>query len=411
MKYFRFILIIFLIFPVIVNAHEMDESNKKTNLLSVKSYLLSELKTEKDDDNSEEESRKNLAIASSTIGIIIFISSIVMINKRKNKEKNNYIKEKYLREIPDNLNPYIVGYLLDGKTLKRHTSATILDLINRNIITCTQAQNNSIILNKNVTDYSKISRTEEKLLDFIFDDKYACNLDELKSRKNADFKYLAYKNEVRNEMSSYNFICNERKNKISNLIFILIGIIAILFLLIFIFNYNVIYIFIILALIINVITLKIRKKWGLIVSSLCILSILFISYCYINMFYNNENLFTYIGLLVIIPLSIIPIFIQLYKEKYTENGKLEFYKWESFKEYLKQLSNTNDKFILENNRWQRYLTYSITLGCFNEIIKAVNMNTDEYISLLLKVSTIVNNIEDIIDHNENMIKNEMTKVK
>lgn len=396
MKHLRFIilLIIFFIFPLVISARD-----------------ISILKIENNDLSNIEEKRKTLSISSSIIGIIVFTTSIIIINKSKDKDKNKYINDKNIKDIPDDLKPYIVGYLLDEKTLKRHASATILDLIERGIITYNVNQNNSIILSKNISDYSNISRAEEKLLDFVFENNNVCNLDELRSNHVANFKYLSYKNEVRNEALMEGLIKDEKRNKISSLIIALVIFISLVSLFVYIFNFNVIYIFIILLFIINLIALKRRKKKGIIPSSLCILSILFIIYSYINMFYNNESSYTYIGLLVIIPLIIIPMYIYLKEDIYTDKGILEFYKWSAFKEYLKGLCRSDDKYIAMDNKWQKYLAYAASIGYLNDVIKNVNMNTDMYIQLFLKLSTIINSIEDIISHNDNMIKNEKYKVK
>ena len=79
MKHLRFIilLIIFFIFPLVISARD-----------------ISILKIENNDLSNIEEKRKTLSISSSIIGIIVFTTSIIIINKSKDKDKNKYINDK-----------------------------------------------------------------------------------------------------------------------------------------------------------------------------------------------------------------------------------------------------------------------------------------------------------------------------
>ena len=88
------------------------------------------------------------------------------IFKRKNKSKNNDVK--YLRDLPDDSSPALVGGVMTKSVNDNEILATIVDLIRRKVLTLETSDKNTIITLTGSTD--KLSAQEKAIIDIYIND-------------------------------------------------------------------------------------------------------------------------------------------------------------------------------------------------------------------------------------------------
>ena len=81
-----------------------------------------------------------------------------MVLKRKNKSKNNDVK--YLRELPDDSSPALVGGVMTKSVNDNEILATIVDLIRKKVLTLETSDKKTIIT---LTGNTGLLSAQEKL--------------------------------------------------------------------------------------------------------------------------------------------------------------------------------------------------------------------------------------------------------
>jgi len=103
-------------------------------------------------------------VLSSIWGALMYYIHVIF--KRKNKVKNSV--GKYLRELPDNSSPALVGGFMTNSINDNEILATIVDLVRRKVLTLENSDKNSIIILTGNTE--NLSAQEKAIVDIYIND-------------------------------------------------------------------------------------------------------------------------------------------------------------------------------------------------------------------------------------------------
>lgn len=272
----------------------------------------------------------------SLINIIFFILlsiAALLIYLFYVRQPKPYIDYDYYRDLPGNYSPAEMSILMDGWVETRDIGATLLDLVRRKHLNIVREKViiDRLIFDKEVDDYI-IYRNEQGGLDRLRDhEKFIIDwfLNDLGDSTRADFlKIQQYLKDNISKARSF-------RNKLSEWKSIIRG--------------EAIY------------NSKLIEK-GLIYklpSSLIVLGI------------SAVILFSIFSFINIIPLTYI-IFL-LTKVQKTPYGIEQYYKWKSFKRYLKDFSMMDKAEVPSLVIWEHYLVYAISLGVAKEVIEKLKL--------------------------------------
>ena len=263
------------------------------------------------------------------LGVIAIYKLIKVINKRY-KFKGNYY-----RDFPSEDNPNVLEYLMKRKSTNIGFSATILNLINKKVISYEKNPNNEDIIlileNENYTGTS----AEVIVLDVLFnmvgkDNK--CNIKKLKNygksinrAKRLIKKIEEFKKVTKEEVGFKEYF---KENGLSITYTILTSI-----------NY------------------------------------VFSLFMAFGVFYglNNYGLQVLEYLIGVSLINIIYLIIGLKDKNRTSKGKEEYSKWLAHKRFLKDFSNFEEKDLPEITLWEKYLVTATVLGCADKVEKKMKM--------------------------------------
>ena len=140
----------------------------KQELLDMEAKLSEEANTERDKASSQQKISKKqgviLGVLGSIWGVLMFY--IYGIYRRKNRVKNSV--GKYLRELPDDSSPALVGSFMTDSISGNEILATIVDLIRRKILRLETSEEKSIITLVGNTE--KLSAQERVIVDIYIND-------------------------------------------------------------------------------------------------------------------------------------------------------------------------------------------------------------------------------------------------
>ena len=140
----------------------------KQELLNMEAKLSEEANIERDKASSQQKISKKqgviLGILGSIWGVLMFY--IHGIYRRKNRVKNSV--GKYLRELPDDSSPALVGSFMTDSISGNEILATIVDLIRRKILRLETSEEKSIITLVGNTE--KLSAQERVIVDIYIND-------------------------------------------------------------------------------------------------------------------------------------------------------------------------------------------------------------------------------------------------
>ena len=281
----------------------------------------------------EAEIRKNwtifVIVINSTIGVLAIYILIKIINER------HKFKGQYYREFPTGDNPNVLEYLMKGKSTNIGFSATILNLINKKIITYEQTPNNEditlILANEEYTGTSAEAVVLNVLFKLIGKDN-RCKIQDLKNygKTTNNARKLINKmdefKKVTKEETGYKEYFKENKRTI---IYIILAII----------NY-------------------IASVW--------------IAY---GVFYglNNQVLQIFEYVIGITILNSIYLIIGCQNKNRTMKAKEAYSKWLAHKRFLKDFSKFDEKDLPEITLWEKYLVTATVLGCADKVEKRMKM--------------------------------------
>jgi len=277
---------------------------------------------------------------------------MIRLYKKHDKEYLVDFNGDYYREIPASYGPATVGYLIRGNINDDDLSASIMDLINKNVIDFIKLdKNNYKFIKKNIN--FELTNSQLDLMKFLFNEKDEITLDEIKKISKNDYNdflynYLKWKDSVKNDAINENFYEDKTKPKVKNIFLVLTGMLF------------------------PMISLVIKSNYIL---------------------YNTTNI---IIVILSVLIFVLIIYIILFTKK-TKKGMLHYKKWIGLKNFMKDFGNFDNKELPEIKLWKTYLVYSITLGVADTLSK--NMN--------LKISQLSNNnyIEDDLIFQINYVNN------
>lgn len=239
------------------------------------------------------------------------------------KEYKSEFTGKYYRDIPNDYEPSIVGYLMRKKITNDDLSAGILNLIYKKKITYKPLDNknkNFLLIKNEITNLTDI---EKKLMKVVFEYDNEVSLKDIKRRANVDYddflsNYEDWLSASKIEAKSLDFF--EEKNN-TKTVGVLIGVVGI-----------------ILA------TYLLSK--------------------------------TFLAMLLIIVSFATIIYMILFKKR-TKSGNEQFAKWNGLKKFMNDFGSMDTKDLPEIYLWEKYLVYAVSLGCADKLAKTMKIKIDE----------------------------------
>ena len=150
------------------NKSKIVHKDMKQELLNMEAKLSEEANTERDKASSQQKISKKqgviLGILGSIWGVLMFY--IYGIYRRRNRVKNSV--GKYLRELPDDSSPALVGSFMTDSISGNEILATIVDLIRRKVLMLETSGEKSIITLVGNTE--KLSAQERVIVDIYIND-------------------------------------------------------------------------------------------------------------------------------------------------------------------------------------------------------------------------------------------------
>lgn len=297
----------------------LPDSEIKTNLLE---QLNEVLKIVEKKENNE---RVVIYIIFGTwiSGLIILI--IYFYNKF-DKEYKTEFNGSYYRDFPANYGPEVLGYLINKKITPNDLSASILNLVNKKVISVekvdgkkedyTFTKNN---INENITN------AENKVLTLLFEGKNSVKLSDFKRR--ARYSYTLFLSDYDDWKLNATAISQaeefyEKNNK---------------------------------------------KFLGILYSLLGVVIGIYLVREHLNFLFN----------LIVIILSIGSFIYFVSITKKTKKGNNDYHKWMGLKRFLKDFSTFDEKSLPEITLWEKYLVYAIPLGCAKKLSKDMKIKVEE----------------------------------
>ncbi len=269
-------------------------------------------------------------ITNTILGAIAIYKLIKIINER------HKFKGHYYREFPSEDNPNVLEYLMKRKSTNIGFSATILNLINKKIISYEKnPDNDDVILVLENKSYRGTS-AEAVALYVLFNMVGRDNKCNLKSLKNYGKNTSKAKNLIKriDEFEKVTKEETERKEYFKG------NETSIIYKIFVIINY---------------------------VLSLCLA---------FGVFYGLSNCTLQVlgYLLGITIINSIYLVINANDKNRTKKGKEEYSKWLAHKRFLKDFSNFDEKDLPEITLWERYLVTATVLGCADKVEKKMKMS-------------------------------------
>ncbi len=318
--------------PIIFS--EFDQSkvihkNMKQELLDMEARLADEANPERENALKREEAYKKLnEKANLVLGAEVSIWAILMyyihvIFKRKNKVKDNI---KYLRDLPDDSSPALVGGVITKSVNDNEILATIVDLIRRKVLTLDTSDTKTIITLTGSTE--KLSAQENTIIDIYINDFGDGKSLDLKSF--GFFQKVPMKTAKKFERWS-NYIISEMNRK--GLVYQHMGCGAI-------------FIFVLISIVI---------AFGSIIQAIL-----------------TENPIFMLGMPLGAILFISTVVAESPSKKLAETKS----KWQALKNFLSDYSQLEEAKITSIHLWEQYFVYAIALGVSDKVVKAYKKALD-----------------------------------
>ena len=298
----------------------------KQELLDMEAKLSEEANTERDKASSQQKISKKqgviLGVLGSIWGVLMFY--IYGIYRRRNRVKNSV--GKYLRELPDDSSPALVGSFMTDSISGNEILATIVDLIRRKILRLETSEEKSIITLIGNTE--KLSAQERVIVDIYIND--------FGDGKSLDLKSFGFFQKVpmsvARKFEKWRAMVQSEMNR-KNLTYQGLGCLGVIFFAFFPM------IFTFVGLVIGMIT--------------------------------GNKMF-----LLIVVMGII-LFVSGAKARYPRKELAEAKdKWQAFKNFLSDYSQLEEAKITSVHLWEQYFVYAVALGVSDKVVKAYKKALD-----------------------------------
>lgn len=318
---------------VVFDRDLVANANKRSHIDGLENILAVE-KARADKANAERDSIKTkYTILSILFGgyIIGAIGITIRYYFKYDKEYKYDFNSDYYREFIEDYDVEVIDYLFNKSLTPNAMSASIMNLVYKKKMEIVK------IMEKKKESYKfvlktkeKVSDSEKKLLDFLFDkvgNGTEFSIKELKDyargSKSQTFltSYTNWKSSVTKEAEAQNFYEDLKKPKFFGVLYALLG-------------------------------------GGLF---------------YANVYYQTDIIFGYL----LFPVAILLFIYMLAFKKKTKKGAEHFVKWKAFKKFLNDFGNFKEKDLPEIKLWERYLVYAVIFGIADKVEKAMNVKIHE----------------------------------
>ena len=311
------------------NVSNVIHKNMKQELLEMEARLADEANAERENALKREQRLQKISNnAKPIMGGIASIWAVLMyyihvIFKRKNKSKDDI---KYLRDLPDDSSPALVGGVMTKSVNDNEILATIVDLIRRKVLTLDTSDTKTIISLTGSTE--KLSAQEKTILDIYINDFGDGKSLDLKSF--GFFQKVPMKTAKKFEKWS-NYIISEMNRK--GLVYEHMGCGAM-------------FIFVLISIII---------AFGSIIQTIL-----------------TENPIFMIGMPLGGILFISTVAAESPSKKLAETKS----KWQALKNFLSDYSQLEEAKITSIHLWEQYFVYAVALGVSDKVVKAYRKALD-----------------------------------
>ena len=312
------------------NKSKIVHKDMKQKLLDMEAKLADEANAERDKAIRQQEMINKVfekpglifGVLSSIWGALMYYIHVIF--KRKNKVKNSV--GKYLRELPDNSSPALVGGFMTNSINDNEILATIVDLVRRKVLTLENSDKNSIIILTGSTE--NLSAQEKAIVDIYIND--------FGDGKSLDLKSFGFFQKVpmsvARKFEKWRAMVESEMNR-KNLTYQGLGCLGVIFFAFFpmIFTFA--------GLVIGMIT--------------------------------GNKMF-----LLIVAMGII-LFVSGARAKYPRKELAEAKdKWQAFKNFLSDYSQLEEAKITSVHLWEQYFVYAVALGVSEKVVKAYKKALD-----------------------------------
>ena len=312
------------------NKSKIVHKDMKQKLLDMEAKFADEANAERDKAIRQQEMINKVfekpglifGVLSSIWGALMYYIHVIF--KRKNKVKNSV--GKYLRELPDNSSPALVGGFMTNSINDNEILATIVDLVRRKVLTLENSDKNSIIMLTGSTE--NLSAQERAIVDIYIND--------FGDGKSLDLKSFGFFQKVpmsvARKFEKWRAMVQSEMNR-KNLTYQGLGCLGVIFFAFFpmIFTFA--------GLVIGMIT--------------------------------GNKMF-----LLIVVMGII-LFVSGAKARYPRKELAEAKdKWQAFKNFLSDYSQLEEAKITSVHLWEQYFVYAVALGVSEKVVKAYKKALD-----------------------------------
>lgn len=320
------------------------------------------------------------------IDIIIVLGVMYWLYKKYAENPPVEFNQKYFRDIPSEMSPLTLSYLMYKKVNKYAISAEILNLIRKKkVIYEDLGRKNSTLT---LISEEDLNDNEKRVVDLIFYKK-KIQLKELEKYASNHYSYYLRKYDniidgAERECINNDFYQKEEERfsileKIFKTFFSIL--LAVLCLLIITVNP--------FAVIIILITFLLKKgrnktktlkgvKWKVYANLVFSLNIIFL---FIYLIYSitsiHFNRFSYQYIAFAILVTIICMIIKNNFRKRTAKGALEYAKWKGLYNFLKDFSKIDDRELPEVSLWEEYLVYATLFGIAKKVNKSMSLKVKD----------------------------------
>ena len=312
------------------NKSKIVHKDMKQKLLDMEAKLADEANAERDKAIRQQEMINKVfekpglifGVLSSIWGLLMYYIHVIF--KRKNKVKNSV--GKYLRELPDDSSPALVGGFMTNSINDNEILATIVDLVRRKVLTLENSDKNSIIMLTGSTE--NLSAQEKAIVDIYIND--------FGDGKSLDLKSFGFFQKVpmsvARKFEKWRAMVQSEMDR-KNLTYQGLGCLGVIFFAFFpmIFTFA--------GLVIGMIT--------------------------------GNKMF-----LLIVVMGII-LFVSGGKARYPRKELAEAKdKWQAFKNFLSDYSQLEEAKITSVHLWEQYFVYAVALGVSEKVVKAYKKALD-----------------------------------
>ena len=312
------------------NKSKIVHKDMKQKLLDMEAKLADEANAERDKAIRQQEMINKVfekpglvfGALSSIWGLLMYYIHVIF--KRKNKVKNSV--GKYLRELPDNSSPALVGGFMTNSVNDNEILATIVDLIRRKVLSLENSDKNSIITLTGST--KNLSEQEKAIVDIYIND--------FGDGKSLDLKSFGFFQKVpmsvARKFEKWRAMVQSEMNR-KNLTYEGFGCLGVIF-------------------------------FALFGPILAFAGLIF------GMVTGNKMF------LLIVVMGII-LFVSGAKARYPRKELAEAKdKWQAFKNFLSDYSQLEEAKITSVHLWEQYFVYAVALGVSEKVVKAYKKALD-----------------------------------